>query len=62
MYDYTPDRSAEGPLRMLEGYEGYLQADAYSGYDSLYAGKKIIEVGCWATRGGNSTTPGRAIR
>ena len=48
VYDYTPDRSAEGPLRMLEGYEGYLQADAYSGYDSLYAGKKIIEVGCSA--------------
>ena len=48
VYDYTPDRSGEGPLRMLEGYEGYLQADAYSGYDSLYAGKKIIEVGCWA--------------
>ena len=48
VYDYTPDRSAEGPLRMLEGYEGYLQADAYSAYDSLYASKKIIEVGCWA--------------
>jgi transposase len=48
VYDYTPDRSAEGPLRMLEGYEGYFQADAYSAYDALYAGKKIIEVGCWA--------------
>ncbi len=48
VYDYTPDRSSEGPLRMLEGYEGYLQADAYSGYDAIYAGKKIIEVGCWA--------------
>jgi transposase len=48
VYDYTPDRSSEGPLRMLEGYEGYLQADAYSAYDTLYAGKKIIEVGCWA--------------
>jgi transposase len=33
---------------MLEGYEGYLQADAYSAYDAIYAGKKIIEVGCWA--------------
>jgi transposase len=48
VYDYTPDRSSEGPLRMLEGYEGYLQADAYSAYDTLYAGKQIIEVGCWA--------------
>src|SRR5271166_2097101 len=48
VYDYTPDRSGEGPLRMLKGYEGYLQADAYSAYDAIYAEKKIIEVGCWA--------------
>jgi transposase len=48
VYDYTPDRSSVGPQRMLKGYEGYLQADAYSAYDMIYAGKKIIEVGCWA--------------
>src|SRR5262249_24575454 len=34
VYDYTPDRSAEGPERFLKGYRaGYLQSDAYSGYD-----------------------------
>ena len=32
---------------MLRGYEGYLRADAYSGYDALYASGKILEVGCW---------------
>jgi transposase len=48
VYDYTPDRSGDGPQRMLDGYKGYLQADAYSGYDALYAGGQIIEVGCWA--------------
>ena len=48
VYDYTRDHSGEGPTRMLEGYEGYLQADAFSVYDAIYAGKKIIEVGCWA--------------
>ena len=32
---------------MLEGYEGYLQADAYSGYDGLFTDGKIFEVGCW---------------
>ena len=48
VFDYTPDRSAEGPERMLAGYEGYLQADAYSGYDRLFADGTIIEVGCWA--------------
>ena len=48
VYDYTPDHSREGPLRMLDGYEGYLQADACSVYDKVYAARKIIEVGCWA--------------
>ena len=48
VYDYTPDRSGEGPQRMLDGYEGYVQADAYSAYDAIYARRKIIEVGCWA--------------
>jgi transposase len=48
VFDYTPDRSREGPERVLKGYQGYLQADAYSAYDRLYADKTIIEVGCWA--------------
>jgi transposase len=47
VYDYTPDRSREGPSRMLDGFEGHLQADAYSAYDALYSSGKIIEVGCW---------------
>lgn len=48
VYDYTPSRSREGPERMLEGYRGYLQADAYSGYERLFASGKIVEVACWA--------------
>lgn len=47
VYDYTPDRSRDGPGRILNGFEGYLQADAYSAYDALFKGGKIIEVGCW---------------
>lgn len=48
VYDYTPGRSREGPERMLEGYRGYLQADAYKGYDALFVDGTIIEVACWA--------------
>jgi hypothetical protein len=44
VFDYTPDRTAEGPERMLEGFEGYLQADAYSAYDGLYESGAIVEV------------------
>lgn len=47
VFDYTPTREGDGPRQFLEGYEGYLQADAYSGYDQLYASGKVVEVGCW---------------
>ena len=54
LYDFTWTRSREGPERFLyygdkhKCYSGYLQADAYAGYDRLYAKRPIIEVGCWA--------------
>jgi transposase len=47
VYDYTPDRSRDGPERVLKGFEGYLQADAYSAYDALFVDGTIVEVGCW---------------
>jgi len=48
VYDYTPTRARDGPMEFLGGFEGYLHADAYGGYDGIYAGDKIIEVLCWA--------------
>ena len=48
LYEFTDDRRGEHVRRMLAGYSGYLQADAYSGFDALYAGGRILEVGCWA--------------
>lgn len=47
VYDFTIDRKRDGPLKFLEGYKGYLQADAYSGYDCIYAGRQVHEVACW---------------
>jgi transposase len=47
VYDYTPDHSGVGPERIFKGFSGYLQADAYSGYDALFRSGKIVEVGCW---------------
>jgi transposase len=46
VYTYTPDRSGAGPAAIFQGFEGYLQADAYSAYDALFTSGKIIEVGC----------------
>jgi hypothetical protein len=34
-------------LKFLEGFKGYLQADAYAGYDCIYAGGSVREVACW---------------
>jgi transposase len=46
-FDYTTTRSREGPEQVLGGYQGYIQADAFNGYDGLYGEGKATEVGCW---------------
>jgi transposase len=50
LYDYTPTRERAGPEKFLQGYRGYLQADAYGGYDAFFKdpSRGLIEVGCWA--------------
>jgi transposase len=48
IYDFTETRGRAGPETFLEKYKGYLQADAFSGYDKLYLEKPILEVACMA--------------
>ena len=51
LFDYTPSRKRDGPMAFLGDWSGYLQADAFSGYDGIYlgqAGGKVVEVACWA--------------
>lgn len=50
VYDYTGNRSREGPEEFLRGYKGYLQADAYAAYDAMFKNPKrsLTEVACWA--------------
>jgi transposase len=50
LYDYTATRERAGPEKFLEGYRGYLQADAYGGYDAFFTdpARGLIEVGCWS--------------
>lgn len=47
VFDFTLDRSRHGPLKFLKGYKGYLQADAFSGFDRVYASADVIESACW---------------
>jgi transposase len=52
VFDFTPNRKRDGPQLFLAGYQGYLHADAFSGYDCLYlpdpltSKARIIEVAC----------------
>ena len=56
-YDFTTDRRKKRPLDYLAHYQGYIHADAYSGYDELFSRDGLIEVGCWchARRGFDET-------
>lgn len=46
-YRFTPDRTGAHPQAHLAGFRGFLQADAYAGYDGLYR-SGVTEVACWA--------------
>jgi transposase len=48
VYDATEDRCRDGPTKFLAGFRGYLQCDAYPGYDGLFADGHVVEVACWA--------------
>ncbi len=48
VFDYTPTRGRDGPKLFLTGYHGHLQADAFAGYDGIYAPGDVHEVACWA--------------
>jgi transposase len=48
VYEATATHHGKWPQDFLSGFRGYLQADAYTGYDALYASRRIVEVGCWA--------------
>ena len=52
VFDFTVNRKRDGPQQFLATYQGYLHADAFSGYDGLYlpdprtAAARIREVAC----------------
>lgn len=45
-FRYSPSRASEIAEELLSGYKGFLQADAYAGYNSV--AKECVRVGCWA--------------
>ena len=68
VFDYTATHARDGPAEFLKGFRGYLQADAYGGYDGIYTGSQgaIIEVACSVHvrnkfRDAQATDPERAL-
>ncbi len=47
-FAYSPNRRGEHPQAHLKSFAEILQADAYAGYEALYADGKILEAACWA--------------
>ena len=47
-FAYSPNRRGEHPQAHLKSFKGILQADAYGGFDALYADGAILEAACWA--------------
>jgi transposase len=48
IFDYQEGRGREGPAKMLENFEGYLQTDGYQVYDHFDACKDIRQIHCMA--------------
>lgn len=46
-HQYYKNRKGENPSRHLNGFAGELQADAYVGYDRLFADGRNVEAACW---------------
>ncbi len=48
VFDFTLDRTRDGPKRFLTDYGGVLLADGYDGYNGVVASNGITRAGCWA--------------
>jgi transposase len=48
VYDYSTSRKRDGPVEFLKNFTGYLHADAFAGYDGIYAAGGVKQVLCWA--------------
>lgn len=46
LFDYAPSRAGAIPMRLLDEYKGYLQSDAYGGYNAAAKRDGVIHVGC----------------
>jgi transposase len=48
LFGFSARHNGDAVDSLVEGYRGYLVADAHAVYDHLYLDGTIVEVGCWA--------------
>jgi transposase len=48
LFDYAPTRSGDVSKGLLVDFKGYLQVDAYEGYNTVCSEKDVTRLGCWA--------------
>ena len=48
VYRYASTRAGHNVVEVLSDYQGYVQSDAYSGYDALFDDDQRTRVGCFA--------------
>jgi transposase len=47
-YQFSTDRKGTRPARHLAGYQGWMHADGYAGFEEIYRGGTVREVACMA--------------
>ena len=47
LFEYDSSRGETVPMRLLEGYQGVLQADGYAGYNRVCRENLVTRIGCW---------------
>ena len=47
VFDFRGGRGRDGPKQFLGSFEGILQTDGYSAYESI-GGAKVVHAGCWS--------------
>jgi hypothetical protein len=62
VYLYSPNREGQWAQVFLKGYTGFLQGDAYDGYDALFATGAVWRWAAGRTPGGSSSRRRRRTR
>jgi transposase len=47
-FEYHPSRSQQAAKSLLNGFQGYLHVDGYSGYNAICSKKGVTRIGCFA--------------